>query len=267
MNRNSPKKPIDNNMENETHIIVQKMEKNWYRMASGFGGMPFEPGSLSDSVRTNPYGAAGGDAYTGVLEPSSGEHHANDYFSEGDHTAALEKRLQDLKKKKMKRRKIHLIRPTAQMAAVDMEEDENKIESENEQSQSNDLGGFQIAYSDPIDNVDMQTVKRVGDLLGTFGVTTLRDHSGWLHQLVMDERTKYNIANVMKASYEHAVNRYPGVRVVGDLQENDPSIYQRLADGIRKVWSFAPFVFDPGIRIANKFSWYRFSQWGAASTT
>ena len=73
---------------------------SWYKKSSTFGADPFGAGQLTDKVRTDPYGAMGGASHSGILEPSSGDHHANDYFSEGDHTPTLEKRLRD---KKLKR--------------------------------------------------------------------------------------------------------------------------------------------------------------------
>jgi S1-C subfamily serine protease len=76
---------------------------NWYnnlKKASLFSTDPFGSGELTDKVRTSPYGFAGGDTNSGILSPSDKNHHANDYFSEGDHTPTIEKRLDEQKKKK-----------------------------------------------------------------------------------------------------------------------------------------------------------------------
>lgn len=87
-------------------------KNNWYKKeAAAFGTDPFGSGELTDRVRTSPFGAAGNDGHSGILEPSSGKHHPNDYFSEGDHTQTLEQRLQEEKKKKKKKNKNKLVEP------------------------------------------------------------------------------------------------------------------------------------------------------------
>ena len=77
-------------------------KKTWYNIkeSAAFGTDPFGQGELSSKVRTQPYGNVGGDSKFGLFEPSSGEHHANDYFSESDNTDSTERRLEKLKEKR-----------------------------------------------------------------------------------------------------------------------------------------------------------------------
>lgn len=80
---------------------------HWYRFVKKsalFGTDPFGASELSDKTRESPYGFAGGDARTGVWEASDGNHHPNDCFGENYAGETIEKKLEELKKKKMKNR-------------------------------------------------------------------------------------------------------------------------------------------------------------------
>lgn len=79
-------------------------KKNWYRKASPFGVDPFGGSELSDKTRVSPFGHAGGDSHTGLLEPSDSKSHANNYFS-SDEVPSTEKALKELKKKVERKKK------------------------------------------------------------------------------------------------------------------------------------------------------------------
>lgn len=82
------------------------MSKSWYRSAAMFGSDPFGAGELTDKVKTSPFGVAGDDMHSGLLEPSDSENHMNRYFSEDPKQMTLEKRMDELRKKKKKRKII-----------------------------------------------------------------------------------------------------------------------------------------------------------------
>ena len=87
------------------------MEKiyNWYKKAV-VGLTPFGIPELTDKTRTHFTGNAGGDEAFGVFEPSDGNHHPNDYFSESKNYPTLEKMMikkrKEKKNKKNKKKKI-----------------------------------------------------------------------------------------------------------------------------------------------------------------
>ena len=74
---------------------------DWYKTAAAFGTDPFGSSELTDKIRKSPWGFSGGDTYSGLLEPSSGEHHPNDYFSESK-DEIMEKKLEEKNKKEKK---------------------------------------------------------------------------------------------------------------------------------------------------------------------
>jgi len=81
------------------------MSFNWYKKAQSFGTSPFSGSYLSDKSKTSPFGFAGGDEKTGVFEPSSGEHHPNDYMSEDKKIKSTEGRIEEFRKLKNKKNK------------------------------------------------------------------------------------------------------------------------------------------------------------------
>lgn len=101
--------------------------KNWYPKetkkttisfriveAAPFGTDPFGGSELSDKTRVSPFGHAGGDSHTGLLEPSDSKSHANNYFS-SDEIPSTEKSLEKLKKSvERKKRKKRLKKKYAQ---------------------------------------------------------------------------------------------------------------------------------------------------------
>ena len=81
------------------------MSKSWYKKAEAFGLDPFGEGILTDKVRVSPYGHAGGEQYSGILEPSDRKTHANDYFGGDKGQGTIEEKLKKKKKKKNKKRR------------------------------------------------------------------------------------------------------------------------------------------------------------------
>ena len=100
---------------------------NWYKkskrilVGEAFGTDPFGGSHLSDKARSSPWGHAGGDEKTGVFEPSSGKHHANDYMSEEGQQSLTEKELEELKKKKKKKRKKKIILKRKKKAQLEID--------------------------------------------------------------------------------------------------------------------------------------------------
>jgi len=80
----------------------------WYQIKTATYGdsSPFGGGELTERSRTSPYGFAGGDEKTGNFAASEGEHSANDYFSESDHTPSIEKEMEEQRKKRLKRKRL-----------------------------------------------------------------------------------------------------------------------------------------------------------------
>jgi len=75
---------------------------SWYKISEMIGLDPFGEGVLTNKVRVSPYGHAGGEAYTGILEPSDSKTHANDYFGGDKGEGITEKKLKKIRKKKKK---------------------------------------------------------------------------------------------------------------------------------------------------------------------
>ena len=81
---------------------------NKLKTSAAFGTDPFGAGESTDKIQKNPWGFSGGDTHSGLLEPSSGENHPNDYFSESETMGLTEKQLEEKKKrlKKLKKKKL-----------------------------------------------------------------------------------------------------------------------------------------------------------------
>jgi len=111
---------------------------NWYKelkkISQAFGTAPFGSSYLSDKSRSSPWGHAGGDEKTGIFEPSSGKHHANDYMSEEGQQSLVEKELEELKKKKNKKRKDLLLKKLRNKKKAQLDvQDENYKDEEYEE--------------------------------------------------------------------------------------------------------------------------------------
>jgi len=79
---------------------------SWYPREAVVGRDPFSHGELTDKVRFVP--TWGSDSHSGILEPSSGGHHRNDYFSEGyPERTTLETRLRNKQRSKNHKKRLN----------------------------------------------------------------------------------------------------------------------------------------------------------------
>lgn len=228
--------------KNENGILVGYAEnKKNIKEAAPFGTDPFGPGELTEKVRLDPHGQAGGDSYTGLLDPSTdtNTHHPNDYFSEGDHTPVTEKSLDKERQKKRDRQRKRKFRYR--------KADESSVEN----------------LPEKYDNISDDFLKSILDIMSEIIIDKI--HS----QEIDAAHTLKNVA--MPLRYVQEILFVDNASTVGELMESSPRQYKHILE-IMPVWEnrVGQDIYDFDVRSfvesisqeAISSNWYRMGQWG-----